>query len=360
MMKQLFRSNHRPPVENRDAPRGLIMLAIALALLVLAIALFLTLPASVALSELRVPVVSALAGLTLAAIGNIAISLIQRQTTREAARTLTEPLDSLARAVDKLEEIHFYHEQGVEGIFSNRSAAMQRFLEEIEREERWIGIVGTSLLGALDPSNRSEEKQKLMELLLRKKRDNVRIDALLMHPAYGEFRERVENRGRAAVAKDIQRTLVELVEAPSTGGGGVHANGEERKTLYGLDNVKLYPGVVTAFAIFTKRAMLLNTSTLTGPVYDNVAIIIRDTADPNSIYKKFRACHFDEPWKSEKTITLTQELLQTLIKLNFAEDRYRFKEGGWPSTIVDESTTARQGARSKEVNAEGTIREAIT
>jgi len=201
------------------------------------------------------------------------------------------------------------------------------------------------LLGALDSSSRTEEKQKLTELLAKKRRENVRIDALLMHPANGEFRERVENRSRAAVARDIQSSLAEMIQ--SLNGNSTAQDTEERTdSIFGLDNVKLYPGVITAFSIFTKRAVLLNTSTLTGPVYENVAIIIRDVDDANSIYKKFRASHFDEPWKSEKTVPLTRKLLQELVVINFADDAFRFREGNWPTTIVDERTSVPAASES--------------
>jgi hypothetical protein len=243
-----------------------------------------------------------------------------------------------------MEQIHFFHERGVEGIFANRDEAMPHFLKEIEREEKWVGIVGTSLLGAVDPSKRDEQKAKLTALLAKKRREMVRIDALIMHPAYGEFRERVENRSRAAVAQDIQRTLRSLIEGEELGAARdqhASAEGEQRaEPIFTLRNVKLYPGVVTAFAIFTTRAMLLNTSTLTGPVYDNVALIIRDTGDATSIYKRFRQKHFNEPWNSEKTIALTKMGLQDLITINFADDSCRFTEGNWPPTIADERTAA--------------------
>lgn len=298
-----------------------------------AIAVFALLPAQLEVNNFRVPILSGLAGLTLAAVGRITLTLIQRQTSKETVKALNTPLSRLDGAVDKIEQIHFFHEQGVEGIFSDRTRAMPRFLDEFEREENWIGIVGTSLLGALDPSNRDDEKEKLMQLLERKRRENVRIDSLLMHPAYGEFRERVENRSRAAVAKDIQASLAKLIKEEN-------GSKDNDNDLFGLNNIKLYPSVITAFAMFTKRALLINTSTLTGPVYDNVTLIVSDTDDPNSIYKKFKSSHFNEPWQSEKTIPITKELLTELVGINFADDKYRFSEGGWPSTIVDEKTPA--------------------
>lgn len=337
-MKKWYQYSHQSYEKHYDGPRGLVVLMISLGFLAVAIALFAILPSSVQIETFKVPLLSGLVGLTIAALGNIVLSLIQRQTGREAANALKTPLERLDGAVNKIEQIHFFHDRGVEGIFSNRNEAMPHFLKEIEREEKWIGIVGTSLLGAIDPSSRNEEKQKLTELLAKKSNEGVRIDSLLMHPAYGEFRERVENRSRAAVAKDIQSSLSNMTKSHT-----VNNEGQKRDlistNIFNLENIKLYPGVITAFAVFTKKSMLLNTSTLTGPVYDNVAFIIRDTDDANSIYKKFRASHFDEPWKSEKTIPLTKELLNELVALNFADDKYRFTEGSWTTTIVDERTS---------------------
>jgi hypothetical protein len=82
--------------------------------------------------------------------------------------------------------------------------------------------------------------------------------------------------------------------------------------------------------------MLVNVSTLHGPVYDNFTMIIEDTPDPNSIFKKFRANHFEEPWRSEKTVRLDSHdggLLARLPGIDFARDENRFREGNWPPTI---------------------------
>lgn len=349
-MSKWYKMSKNRYTEEYKGPRGLILLIITLGILVITIALFALLPPSVQIETFKVPVVSTAVGFTIAALGNIVISLIQRQTSKEASNTLEEPLDHLSAAIKKIEQIHFFHERGVEGIFSNRNEAMPHFLKDIEKEKHWIGIVGTSLLGAIDPSNRNEEKQKLVELLLKKKKDNVRIDSLLMHPAYGEFRERVENRSRAAVSKDIQNSLASMVQVNDRSENNV-LPGRVKNIIFDYENIKLYPGVITAFAIFTKNAVLLNTSTLTGPVYDNVVFIIRDTNDANSIYKKFRASHFDEPWKSEKTIQLNEELLKKLLAMDFAKDDFRFKEGNWPKTIGKELGSHVAGASQEEHTA---------
>lgn len=211
---------------------------------------------------------------------------------------------------------------------------MHDFRSELEREDRSIEFVGTSLLGLLDPAEESEDKKDLHHLLLQKRQTGVRIRVLLMHPAYGEFRERVENRERAAVARDIQNTLRYLVSTPES----QCANSDDK--LLKASDIRLYPGVVTAQAIFTTRAMLVNLSTLHGPAYENFTMVIQDTADPNSIFKRFKANHFAEPWRSEKTSRLDgdSDLLALLIAKDFAQEENRFKEGNWPPTISRDGT----------------------
>lgn len=294
---------------------------------------FTIVPEDIKIKEYQAPVLSFLGALAVAAIGNIIIGFIQKGVSREASRALEGPIKKLDAAAEKLRQIQIFYEAGVIGVFANRSSAMQFFWSEIEREDTSIDFVGTSLLGSLDPAEESEKKKHLYYLLQQKTKNDVKIRALLMHPAYGSFREWVENRERGAVAKDIQRTLKYLVKNTNIDKDIVQGKPkEESKQCPLLDRkyIRLYPGIVTAYAIFTSRAMLVNASTLHGPVYDNFTLIIEDTEDPNSIYKKFRANHFEEPWRSEKTVRLDDGTeLDALINTDFTSDDYRFKEGMW-------------------------------
>lgn len=337
--------------ENEPKPVGLpleyVFLIVSGVLLLLGFVLFAILPPEVPIREYRTSVLSFLAALAVTAIGNIVVGFIQKGVSREAARALQQPIQELDVAVDRLRQIQIFYEAGVVAVFANRSAAMRRFRSEVEREDREIDFVGTSLLGSLDPAEESEDKRAFYRLLLQKRQNNVKIRALLMHPAYGEFRERVENRERAAVARDIQRTLRYLVGDPvtepdstplHTGGSSVALGGR----LLQRNDVRLYAGVITAYAIFTSRSMLVNASTLHGPVYDNFTLIVEDTADPNSIFKKFRANHFEEPWRSEKTVRLDgqDDLLKRLLDIDFGQKESRFVEGNWPPTIPKEEQRA--------------------
>lgn len=318
-----------------------VFLLLAAILLLLGLVAFAVLPPELPIRAYRTPVLAFLAGLAVTAVGNIIVGFIQKGVSREAVRALSRPIENLEASVDRLRQLQLFYEAGVVGAFPNRSSAMRRFRSELEREDRTVDFVGTSLLGLLDPAEENEDKRALHRLLLQKRRNNVRIRALLMHPAYGEFRERVENRERAAVARDIQNTLRYLVatpqlsEPPAISGSVQPAVVAQEKLLQATD-VRLYPGVVTAQAIFTSRAMLVNVSTLHGPVYDNFTMIIEDTPDPNSIFKKFKANHFEEPWRSEKTARLDTHdgnLLTRLLQIDFARDENRFAEGNWPPTI---------------------------
>lgn len=336
-------------------PSDYVFLILAGILLLLGFVMFAIAPSEVAIGSYRTPVLSFLAALCVAAIGNIVVGFIQKGVSREAARALTHPIQNLDAAVEKLRQIQVFYEAGVVGVFPNRSAAMQWFLAEIEREDLAIDFVGTSMLGSIDPAEENQDKRALQQLLLRKRRNGVRIRALLMHPAYGEFRERVENRERAAVAKDIQGTLRYLLLATSddTDGSGQPSGSPDppRRFLEPAD-VRLYPGVITAYAIFTSRSMLVNTSTLHGPVYDNLTLIAEDKPDPNCIFKRFRANHFEEPWRSEKTARLDDHrgLLEKLLEMDFSSEEFRFREGGWPATIPHTVSAAVPPDRPTQTN----------
>jgi len=324
-------------------PTEYLLLIISGILLLIGIVIFYITPESMPIDKFQTPVLSFLAAICVAAIGNIIIGFIQKGVSREASRALQNPMKELDNAVEKLTQIQEFYEAGVVGIFPNRSAAMQHFYAEIEREEKTINFVGTSLLGTIDPTYEDEDKLKFHELLLRKRQNGVKIRALLMHPAYGEFRERVENRERAAVARDIQRTLRYFVnnfskEIKESHEISQNELSEKQEEYLEFQNIRLYPGVVTSYAIITSRSMLVNPSTLHGPVFDNFTFIIEDKLDPNSIFKKFRKNHFFEPWRSEKTIRLNSSIYDSLLNIDFSKREYRFKEGNWPATIPQEES----------------------
>lgn len=326
-----------------------LLLILAGILLLLGFVAFAILPATVTVRSYRTPVLSFLAAFAITAVGNIVVGFIQRGVSREAARALSDPIQDLQVSVDRLRQSQLFYEAGVIGVFPNRSSAMRRFRGELEREDRTIDFVGTSLQGLLDPAEENEEKKTLYQLLMKKRRNNVRIRALLMHPAYGEFRERVENRERAAVAKDIQSTLKYLIHTSSETSQGDNKPAHEGSLVEPAD-VRLYPGVITAQAIFTSRSMLVNVSTLHGPVYDNFTLIIEDTPDPNSIFKKFRANHFEEPWRSEKTKRLDDgKLLTRLLQIDFKAEESRFKEGNWPPTIPSDQVVVTASSAQESV-----------
>ena len=284
-------------------------------------------PTTISLQNYKVPVLSFLIGLSLASVGNILLGLIQNKIIKSTVKALKDPLQRLDDTVDKLRKIQYFYEIGVVGIYPNRASAIRHFKKYIELEEKYIDFVGTSMLGTIDPSEESDDKKKLTNLLRQKNESRVRIRALLMHPAYGEFRERVEGRMKAAVAKDIQKTLRYLIGS----------NEKEKKPLLSKHDVRLYPGVITAYAIFTSRAVLMNLSSLHGPVYSNLTLIIEDITKEESLYKKLREDHFEVPWNSDIVVRFDTEgsddILEELMTIDFSKTR--FKEGEWPKTIPD-------------------------
>lgn len=303
--------------------RPLIFLVTSGLLFLLAFVIFWLLPDAIPISQYKVPVLSFLSALIIASIGNIIIGFIQKSVNKETEIALEPSLKKLEDAVNKIRQMQFFYDEGVVGVYPNRAAAMKDFLGEIEREVKSIEFVGTSLLGSIDPHAENFNRVNFYDLLKLKSKSGVRIRALLMHPAYGEFRERVEGRVKGAVARDIQKTLKYFL------GGQI--------SFFDKSGIRLYPGVITAYAIFTTRSMLVNVSTLHGPVYPNLTMVIRDTVNENSLFKRFKEEHFEEPWKGDLAVRFDipngQALLDKLLEADFSVEESRFKEGDWSSTI---------------------------
>lgn len=314
-------------------PLEYVFLVLSFVLLLIGVVFFSIAPENLNIKEYQTPVYSFLLAISLTSIGNILIGFIQKGVSREANRALENPISNLDSAVGKLRQIQYFYENGVVGVYPNRAAALRKFKNAIELEDKNIDFVGTSMLGTIDPSEESSDKITMYNLLKKKKEQgNVRIRALLMHPAYGEFRERVEGRQKSAVAKDIQKTLEYVI---------IDSKKDKNKNngIFNKSDVRLYPGLITAYGIFTSKSLLINMSTLDGPVYDNLTLIIEDTGDEKSIYKKLKEHHFEKPWGSDIIVRLDEEdsPLEDLLSIDFSKSENRFKEGNWPATIPSES-----------------------
>ena len=317
--------------EKVKMPLEYVFLILSVLLLLIGVVFFSIAPEKLNVREYQTPVYSFLLALALASIGNLLVGFIQKGVSREANRALESPISKLDSAVGKLRQIQYFYENGVVGVYPNRAAALRKFKNAIELEDKNIDFVGTSMLGTIDPSEESFDKITTYNILKKKKAQGaVRIRALLMHPAYGEFRERVEGRQKSAVAKDIQKTLEYVIIESETG----NENG-----IFSKSDVRLYPGVITAYGIFTTKSLLINLSTLDGPVYDNLTLIIEDTGDEKSIYKKLKEHHFEKPWGSDIIVKLdtSNSPLQELLSIDFSKQENRFREGEWPQTIPSES-----------------------
>ncbi|MDL2125006.1 MAG: hypothetical protein LWX51_18470, partial [Deltaproteobacteria bacterium] len=274
-------------------------------------------------------------------IARYVVNPIVREIDKAERERLEMQFLFLRENLSKVMESQIIYDEGVAGVFPNRAAAMRYFKSEIERENSSVDFVGTSLLGSIDPHGENEERVAFYKLLQSKSKNGLRIRALLMHPAYGEFRERVEGREKGAVAKDIQKTLKYCLSVHDKKNNQPDSSkliefGDDK--LLNRENIRLYPSVITSYTIFTTKSMLVNISTLHGPVYPNLTFIIKDTENENSLFKRYKADHFEEPWKSDLAIRFDNadeknDVLKTLLEIDFSNDEYRFKEGKWPPTI---------------------------
>jgi hypothetical protein len=274
------------------------ILIISVVLLLAVAALSLAFPQALEAGVYKTAALAFLAGVILASAASFVVRQVRRRANEQAENNFEPVVTRLQEAVSRFREMKEFHDAGLVGVYPNRITAMQNFRDEIELEDKHIDFVGTSLLGAIDPIDEDDSKGKFSALLLGKRKLGVKIRALLMHPDYGKFRELVEGRASGAVGADITKALNFLLDDEAA----THSIIGDRS------NLRLYPGVITAFAVFTRRAALINLGTLHGPAYDNCTLIFRDTEDPNSIYKHFREKHFSRPWASEKTVRIDQYL----------------------------------------------------
>lgn len=149
------------------------------------------------------------------------------------------------------------HEAGLFGVYPSRREAIKAFLSFIEEENHEILIVGTSLVGLLQRTEKEFEDAR--SVLLKRKKASVKIRFLMSHPKIAGLRGLQENRTITAVGNDILKSLRILREHWDVN----------------PEDIKLYEGVPTHFSIKTEKVMLLNFYPLTTMAYPFPSLIVQ-------------------------------------------------------------------------------------
>jgi hypothetical protein len=164
---------------------------------------------------------------------------------------------------DEIDILRSLKGAGVVRPFRNRATALKNFATAIDAESREIMVVGSSLKGLL-----RKEKYKEIADKLRFKQDNGRVAVkfLLTHPMVADLRAGQEGRRSSEIGREIIESLEVL-----------------RDWKVPPENVRLYRGTPTCFAIKTEKQMLLNPYPYGEVAYDSPCLIV-ETSEENPSY----------------------------------------------------------------------------
>jgi len=174
---------------------------------------------------------------------------------------------------------------GVIHPYSNREDALKQFASAIDAETHEIMVVGSSLKGLL-----IKEKYKEIANKLRFKQDNggVSVKFLITHPMVADLRAGQEGRRISDIGGEIIESLKTL-----------------RDWKVPVDNVRLYKGTPTCFAIRTEKKMLLNPYPYGSVAYESPCLIVElDEDNPSYFYNAFSTFHFGA-WDTNFAIKIT-------------------------------------------------------
>lgn len=157
--------------------------------------------------------------------------------------------------------------------YRDRKNALQEFSSAIDAEVSEIMIIGSSLKGLVQLESYKEIANKLKFKITSGK---VEVKFLLTHPGVADLRASQEARLPKDIGNEIIKTLRKLQEwqVPE-------------------ENVRLYKGTPTCFAIKTKSKMFLNTYPYIAVAYDSPCLVIEtDDKRPSYFYSAFDKAHF--------------------------------------------------------------------
>jgi hypothetical protein len=183
---------------------------------------------------------------------------------------------------------------GVIRPYRNRVTALNSFASAIDDEKREIMVVGSSLKGLL---KKEEYKPTADKLRFKQAQGKVAVKFLLTHPMVADLRAGQEGRRSSEIGKEIIESLETL-----------------RDWKIPPENVRLYRGTPTCFAIKTEKQMLLNPYPYGEVAYNSPCLIVQ-TSDENEsyFYHEFDQSHFSA-WDTKVAVKITNydETIQQL------------------------------------------------
>ena len=211
-------------------------------------------------------------------------------------------LEDIIYKLTRLEQV------GLLGIFSERSQALKYVLDDINKEENEIYIIGTSLRGLFWPDVGEE---KIYEAIKNKMTPgNCKIYFLLTHPAFIHLRQKLESIGRKEefhIAQEIFNTVMLLKDA--------------KVDPKCIGFVKATP---TFFGIMTSNFVLINPYPLQRQAFTSLTLIIDSKNGDSQIYKNLRDSHFKGVWEGANIVIL-QDYSPKTLKSIFEDNLEKMK-----------------------------------
>ena len=181
--------------------------------------------------------------------------------------------DMLNEYREEIRTLRSLKEAGVIRPHRHREVALSEFSSAIDAETSEIMIIGSSLKGLLQ---KEDYKDLAAKLRFKIERGGVNMKFLLTHPLVADLRAGQEARRSTEIGKEIIDSLRVLEK------WGVPA-----------ENVRLYRGTPTCFAIKTESQMLLNPYPYGAVAFDSPCLIVKTSRDnPGYFYDAFDKSHF--------------------------------------------------------------------
>ena len=191
---------------------------------------------------------------------------------------------------------------GVMRPYRRRELALKEFASTIEAETSEIMIIGSSLKGLLQQKDKYREIAEKLRTKISK--GGILVKFLLTHPVIADLRAGQENRQFTEIGGEIIESLNILKD------WGVPC-----------ENVRLYKGTPTCFAIKTGKQMLLNPYPYGGVSYDSPCLIVETSDDhPSYFYDEFDKSHFSA-WDTNFSARI-HSYDETIRELNQKLDTY--------------------------------------
>jgi hypothetical protein len=194
----------------------------------------------------------------------------------------------LQRYAEEIALLKSVRHAGVTGIFKRRETAIQAFARALDEESREIMVIGSSLKGLLQKDEYREIAEKLK---FKSEKGLTRIRFLLTHPIVADFRASQEKRRPTEIGEEIILSLETL-----------------QRWNIPPQNVRLYLGTPTCFAIKTSRQMLINPYPYISVSYDSPCLTLEYSPEggaerPSYFFDEFNSRHFGA-WDTDLAVPI--------------------------------------------------------